>query len=84
MSAGTIHRIFCRLKDLPQRLAQMRAGPQQSRLIVDDQVDRDVFNVIPEAPFIFKPTAETGGSEELKEARHDAACDINPAEAAEC
>lgn len=67
------------LKAPAQRLTQMRAGAQQARVIMHNQVNRDILNISFKTAFVFKTAAETRGFKELREARHDAAGDIHPA-----
>ena len=62
-------------EDLAKYLTQMRPGAKQARIVVDNQVNRNVLHVASEAPFILKPAAEAGGFKELQETRHNAARD---------
>ena len=70
-------------EDLTENLAQMRARAEQTRVIVHNQVNRNVLNVASETSFIFKPATETGRFKEVEEARDDPARDINAAEGVE-
>ncbi|CSR78664.1 Uncharacterised protein [Shigella sonnei] len=45
---------------------------------MDDEIHRNIMDIFFKAPFIFKCGTETRGFEELKEARHDTASNINP------
>ena len=70
-------------EDLAKYLTQMRPGAKQARIVVDNQVNRNVLHVTFEAAFVFKATTETGGGKEIEEARHDPARNIDPAKGAE-
>ena len=61
----------------------MSAGAQQSRIIVDNQIDRNILDEGFKSAFIFKTAAKAGGFEEFKEARHDTASNIHAAKGAE-
>ena len=61
----------------------MRAGAQQSRIVVNDQIHRNILDESFKPAFIFKTAAKAGGFEEFKEARHDTASNIHAAKGAE-
>ena len=69
-------------EDLAKYLTQMRPGAKQARIVVDNQVNRNVLHVTFEAAFVFKATTETGGGKEIEEARYDPARNIDPAKGA--
>ncbi|MNV27357.1 hypothetical protein D3C71_1185050 [compost metagenome] len=60
----------------------MCASPEQARIVMHDQVNRNILHVGFEASFVFKTTTETGCFEEFKESRHNSAGDINAAKGA--
>ena len=51
----------------------MCTGTEKARIVMDDEIHRNIMDIFFKAPFIFKCGTETGGFEELKEARHDTA-----------
>lgn len=51
----------------------MCTGTEKTRIVMDDEIHRNIMDIFFKAPFIFKCGTETGGFEELKEARHDTA-----------
>ena len=57
----------------------MRAGTEQTGVIVNNQIHRNILNVGLKATFIFKTATETRGFEELQEARHDATRNVDAA-----
>ncbi len=55
-----------RLQHLTQRLTQMRAGAQQARVVMHDQVNRDIPDIGFKTTFVLKTAAEAGGFKELQ------------------
>ena len=51
----------------------MCTGTEKTRIVMDDEIHRNIMDIFFKAPFIFKCGTETRGFEELKEARHDTA-----------
>lgn len=49
----------------------MCTGTEKTRIVMDDEIYRNIMDIFLKAPFIFKCGAETRGFEELKKARHD-------------
>lgn len=56
----------------------MCTGTEKTRIVMDDEIHRNIMDIFFKASFIFKCGTETRGFEELKEARHDTASNINP------
>ncbi len=61
----------------------MRAGAQQARIVVNNQIHRDRVYIVFETTFVFEPAAEAGRFKELKEARHNATRNVHAAESAQ-
>lgn len=61
----------------------MRAGAQQSRIVVNDQIHRNITDEGFKPAFIFKSAAKTGRFKEFEETRHNAASNIHAAKGTE-
>ena len=78
-----MHRPALVLQNMAQRLAQMRTGTKQARVIMHDQIYRNILYVGFKTPLIFKTTTETRSFKEVEEARYDAASDVHTAKRAQ-
>jgi len=64
-------------EDLTENLTQVGTRAKQAWVVMHNKINRNVLYVASETPFIFKPAAEAGCFEELQEARHDAAGNVD-------